>query len=95
MPTHPAPIFCDRCTAELHPGRGEHYVIRIEAVADPTPPTITEEDLQRDIAGDIDRLVEALRGLSAQEALDQVYRKVIIHLCSGCYRRWIEDPAGS
>jgi len=25
--------------------------------------------------------------------MDQVYRKVIIHLCSACYRQWIENPA--
>jgi hypothetical protein len=90
---NPAPFFCDRCAVELHPGRGEHFVIRIEAVADPSPPTITEEDLQRDTAAEIDRLVEAMRELSEQEAMDQVYRKVVIHLCNPCYRQWIESPA--
>ncbi len=95
MPTDSAaPLLCDRCAVELQPGRGEHYVIRIEAIADPTPPTITEEDLQRDVAGEIERLLEELRGLSEQEAMDQVYRKVILHLCTRCYRAWIENPLG-
>ncbi len=94
MTAESTPIFCGRCGVELHPGRGEHYVIRIEAIADPTPPTITEEDLQRDTAGELERLLEALRGLSEQEAMDQVYRKVVLHLCNACYRKWIEDPVG-
>jgi hypothetical protein len=89
-----SPLFCHRCAVELTPGRGDFFVIKIEAVADPTPPTITKEDLERDNAGEIDRLAEAMAGLSEQEALDQVYRRLTIHLCDACYRRWIENPTG-
>jgi hypothetical protein len=32
--------------------------------------------------------------LSAQEAMDQVYRRLTIHLCATCFRSWIESPAG-
>jgi hypothetical protein len=39
------PLLCDRCGVELTPGKGDFYVVRIEAVADPTPPRFTEEDL--------------------------------------------------
>jgi hypothetical protein len=95
METDSAPIFCDKCAAELHPGRCEFYVVRIEAVADPTPPVITDEDLHRDTAAEIDRLARALRDLSEREAMDQVYRKVTLYLCNACYRVWIEDPTGS
>jgi hypothetical protein len=90
-----SPLFCHRCAAELEPGRGQFYVVRIEAFADPTPPTITQEDLQRDIAGEINRLIEAMSHLSDQEAMDQVYRKMTIFLCSACYQQWIENPTGS
>jgi hypothetical protein len=87
-------LVCSRCAAELQPGSGDFYVVRIEAFADPTPPTFTEEDLRRDPRAEIERLIEALRGMSGQEALDQVYRKMTIYLCGPCYRRWIENPTG-
>ncbi|MEW6252869.1 MAG: hypothetical protein AB1716_19705 [Planctomycetota bacterium] len=89
-----APLFCLRCGVELKPGRGDFYVVKIEAVADPSPPDITAEDLQRDRTAEIERLIEKLRRLSPQEALDQVYRKLTLHLCLPCYSAWIENPAG-
>jgi hypothetical protein len=89
-----SPLFCDRCSRELRLGRGEFYVIRIEAIADPTPPEFTDEDLARDHREEFARLCQALQQLSAREAMDQVYRRLTLYLCNACYRQWIEDPAG-
>ena len=86
-------LFCHRCGAQLHPGRGDFYVVRLEAFADPTPPELTGEDLDRDINEQIELLIEQMKGMSAQELADQVYRRLTIHLCTSCYREWIEDPA--
>jgi hypothetical protein len=94
MTTDHAPLFCDRCSAELIPGKGNFYVVKIEAMADPSPPIIDEEELSRDLRKDIQQLVEELSDLSQQELLDQVYRRVTIFLCLGCYARWIENPTG-
>ncbi len=88
------PTFCNRCSKELTPGTGDFYVVRIEAVADPTPPEFSEEDLQRDPRAELDELLEQLRDVSEREAMDQVYRRVTIHLCTPCYRKWIENPTG-
>jgi len=89
------PLLCHRCGVELTPGEGNFYVVRIEAFADPTPPNISEADLaETDLQAAIDSLVEQLRHMSPQEAMDQVYRRLTIHLCARCYERWIEDPAG-
>jgi len=88
------PLVCHKCGTELAPGEAQFYVVRIEAFADPTGPNITEEDLRRDIRGEIDRLLEAMSDLSEQEAMDQVYRKMTIYLCNTCYRDWIENPTG-
>ncbi len=88
------PLLCARCSTELTPGQGDLYVVRIEAVADPTPPTITAEDLQRDRRAELRKLIEALQKLSPQEAMDQVYRRLTLYLCAACYRRWIENPVG-
>jgi hypothetical protein len=88
------PIFCNRCNRELTPGLGDFYVVLIEAIADPAPPQFSEEDLRRDPRTEIERLLAGLRELSEQEALDQVYRRLTIHLCTPCYREWIENPTG-
>lgn len=89
-----APLFCHRCGAELTPGRGNFYAVRIEAVADPFPPVIDGEDVAGDIAGRISGLIEQMRGLSDQELMDQVYRRLIVYLCRPCYETWIENPTG-
>lgn len=57
------PLFCERCGAEPEPGKAEFYVVRIEAFADPTPPSVTAEDLKRDIAAEIERLLASMRDL--------------------------------
>lgn len=89
-----APLFCDRCSTELVPGKGNFYVVKIEAVADPSPPVFDEEDLNKDPLQEIDSLIERAREMSQQELLDQVYRRVTIYLCLPCYTEWIEHPAG-
>jgi hypothetical protein len=86
---------CRRCGRELTPGRGELYVVSILAVADPYPPVFTEEDLALDVGSEIRRLVKQLSGVGAQEARDQVYRRLVFHLCTSCYETWIEEPAAS
>jgi hypothetical protein len=92
---HPARLACKKCGRELHPGRGDLYVISVLAVADPSPPVFTEEDLASDAGREILRLTALLKDLDAQAAQDQVYRRVIFHLCIQCYHRWIEDPTVS
>ena len=76
------------------PGQGNLYVVRIEAVADPTPPEVSKDDLEVDLDRQIRELIKTTRGMSERELMDQVYRHLTIHLCDTCYRQWIEDPTG-
>jgi hypothetical protein len=78
----------------LQPGSGNLYLVKIESFCDPAPPAFSEEDLRRDPREEIRRLLEDLRGVSGQEAMDQVYRRLTLYLCGPCYRAWIEDPTG-
>jgi len=87
-------LLCSRCLKTVQAGRGEFYVVTIEAVADPTPPSFSGEELAGDYRADWREIVAALKDTSPQEALDQVYRRLVIHLCNECYRDWIENPAG-
>jgi len=88
----PLSLLCARCGIELKPGKGNFYVVRIEALADPTPPSFSDEDLQHDPRAEIEHLIKQMRESSGQKLLDQVYRRLILYLCGPCYRRWIEDP---
>ena len=94
QPADFAPLLCARCMAELQPGSGSFYQVTIEAVADPTPPTISDADLAADLRKRIERLLQQMQDLSAQEAMDQVHRRLTLYLCGPCYREWIENPTG-
>ena len=47
-----------------------------------------------ELGSQIDRLIDQMRDMSEQELMDQVHRRLTIHLCGRCYAGWIEDPAG-
>ncbi len=90
------PLICHRCSCLLTPGEGNFYVVRIEAFADPAPPNFEGEGLATmnswQLAAAIDELIEEMKDLSEQELLDQVHRRLTLHLCGRCYRDWIENP---
>ena len=88
------PLFCSRCGCHLTPGRGDFYVVQIEAFADPTPPGDGGEAAPIDPGEEIDALICEMDGMSERELMDQVHRRVTIHLCGQCYRPWIEHPGG-
>ena len=85
-------LHCKRCSKEVHPGRGDYYFVRIDAVADPQPPVITQEDLDQDVGVEIERLICLMKGLSEQQLERQVFRQKAIYLCMQCFNRWIENP---
>jgi len=87
-------VLCHKCGGELRRGVGDFFVVRIEAFADPSPPVITADDLRRDARAEIKRLIHSMRHMSEQELMDQVYRRLTIHLCQACYQAWIENPVG-
>jgi hypothetical protein len=87
-----SPLLCARCSGPLTPGKGNFYVVRIEAMADQSPPRFSEDDLKQDPRAEIERLFSQMSGLSEQELIDQVYRRLVLYLCGPCYRQWIEDP---
>ncbi len=85
-------LLCHGCAAAVHCGRGEFYVVRIEAFADPSPPELTEIDTGRNFHEELQRLIDQAAGMSEQEALDQVHRRLTLCLCNACFARWIENP---
>lgn len=91
-------LLCHRCGCDLHPGEGNFYVVRIEALADPAPPRLDRDDLQEmtgwEIDAEINRLIDDMKDLSERQMMDQVFRRLTLHLCRRCYEDWIENPTG-
>jgi hypothetical protein len=88
------PLGCHRCGAVLKRGDGSLYVVRIEAMADPTPPSLDPDSTLDDLGTDWEALLDRMEDLSEQELMDQVYRRLIILLCAPCYEAWINNPTG-
>jgi len=90
------PVICARCSRTLTPGDGTFYVVTINAIADPSGPVVDDEPPSaEELRQEIEALLAQLREQSPQEAMDDVHRRLTIHLCVGCYRKWIENPAGA
>jgi hypothetical protein len=85
-------LYCNRCSKEVHPGRGDYYLVRIDGIADPQPPIITQEDLDQDVWAEIERLIRLMKNMSEQQLEGQVFRQKAIYLCTPCFNRWIENP---
>lgn len=86
------PIACHRCGAQLTPGEGSFYIVKIEAFADPTPPPVDESLALGEISAEIDQLLKRMYDFSEQELMDQVHRRLTLLLCAVCYQQWIDDP---
>ena len=87
-------LLCARCLKTLKSGSGNFFQIEIHAVADPAPPEITESPSLEVIRQEIQSQLSQLENLSPQEAMDQIQRRVTMHLCNPCFQTWIEHPAG-
>ena len=68
------------------------FVVNIEAYPLPETPELDSRELKGDLKAYIEQLMAEMRGLSEQELLDQVYRRLSIFLCPSCYHDWIETP---
>ena len=90
----PEPVFCHRCACVLAPGEASFYVVRVEAFADPSPPRDPGDEPLQNITAEVNALLERTARLSEQELMDQVYRRLTLLLCNGCYADWIENPTG-
>lgn len=90
-----SPLFCARCAAALVEGRGSFYVVEITAYADPSGPVDDRpEPDEGEVTRQLDALLQQLKDVTPREAMDQVHRRLTMHLCLRCYRQWIENPAG-
>ena len=73
------------------------YRLRVDLFADPTPPSIGDEDLVADNREEWDRLIAAMSAMSdsqAEEERDKVFERYEFTLCAECRRQYHEQLAG-
>ncbi len=86
-------VICDRCGRAVP--RHAHYRVRIDVVADPSPPELTQEDLnETDFDWSVAQLLEEMKHATADELEDSVARSFEFRICRSCQLRLIRDPLG-
>jgi hypothetical protein len=84
---------CELCGRELE--AGGFYVVRIEVFADPKMPPVSGKALQgMDFDAEMDRLLQQMKGMSADELQDQVHRRFEYKICPGCQPGVLGNPLG-
>jgi hypothetical protein len=84
---------CDICGADTPPNA--HYVVRIDVYADPSVPEMSTEELEAaNFDAQLDKLLEHMKHLSAEDLQDDVHRRFEFTLCRPCQRRFLVNPLG-
>ena len=77
---------CDACGRPIGKEKTS-FVLRIALLADPTPPEITKEDMEKDWRAEMEALIKAMEKLDPQEAQDEVYEQYTYCICGRCRKR--------
>ena len=86
-------VVCDRCGRAVP--RGAHYRVRIEVVADPSPPALTQEEVEEaDFDFTVGQLLEEMKDATAEELEDAVARRLEFRVCRPCQVRLLRNPLG-
>jgi len=86
-------LTCDRCGNGLLLDAPVRYEVRIEVKSAYDPLELTDDDLAK-AAEDLKQAVEAVQNLSAEDAMDEVYREFRFDLCRTCQKQFIRAPLG-
>jgi hypothetical protein len=86
-------LTCDRCGNGLLLDAPVRYEVRIEVKSAYDPLELTAEDLAR-ASADLKEAAEAVRSLSAEEAMDEVYKEFRFDLCRTCQKQYLRSPLG-
>jgi hypothetical protein len=86
-------VLCDRCGQAI--ARQAHYRVKIEVAADPSPPEITQEELEElDFDWTVSQLLEQMKDATPDELEDTVARSFEFRICRPCQVRFTRNPLG-
>ncbi len=83
--------ICDRCGKPID-SREVRYLARIEVLAAADPLEITAEDLERDSAEEMERLLGECEKLSEEELMRDIYVRLEFDLCRACQKAYLNNP---
>ena len=86
-------LTCDRCGNGLLLDAPVRYEVRIEVKSAYDPLELTEDDLAK-ASEQLRQAVEAVRHLSPEDAMDEVYKEFRFDLCRTCQKQFIRSPLG-
>jgi hypothetical protein len=86
-------VLCDLCDRPMPPHAS--YVVRMDVFADPSMPPLNTEDLEETNFNEtFDKLMEEMKGMTADDLQDGVHRRFEYRLCPSCHRRFLANPLG-
>jgi hypothetical protein len=85
-------LTCDLCGNGLLLDGEVRYEVKIDVTCAYDPMELTSEDLARDHASDLKNLVESMKSLSEEDAMDQVHRAFRFDLCGRCQKEYLRNP---
>ncbi len=85
---------CDGCGLDLRSDSSDHFILKAESFAAAGRLEFTEEELGRDHAQEMRRVIAELALQSPDEIEDQVYRSLRFDLCPKCHRGFLLNPLG-
>ena len=89
----PERVTCDLCDRQL-PTHAS-YVVRMDIFADPSMPAMSTEELEEaDFDETLDKLLDEMKDMSADDLQDGVHRRFEYRLCPACHRRFLANPLG-
>jgi hypothetical protein len=84
-------LTCDRCGNGLLLDAPVRYEVKIEVTSAYDPLELTREDLAK-AEEELKKLLEQLKGYSAEKAQDEVHRAFRFDLCATCQRKFLANP---
>ena len=85
-------LTCDGCGAPLLVESDVRYEVKIEVKAAYDPLEITEDDLAKDHAAEMARIIAQLENVTEAQAMDEVYRTFRFDLCMPCQKKYLKGP---
>src|SRR3954447_7258603 len=71
------------------------YVVRVDVFADPSIPPLSTEDLaESNFDESLDKLLEEMKQMTADDLQDGVHRRFEFRICLACQRKFLANPLG-
>lgn len=86
-------VICDLCGQPLP--KHASYVVRMDVFADPSIPPLSSDDLdETSFDESLDKLLDEMKDMTADDLQDGVHRHFEFRLCPKCHRRFLANPMG-